>query len=97
MPKKLGFCCYILYSEKHHKYYIGQTSDLTIRLESHNVSGVGTYTCKYRPWTLMVSLETETRKSAIQIERYLKKKPRIFLRRVIEEVDLRYYILERFK
>jgi len=29
-------CCYILFSEKLNKYYVGSTSDIERRLEEHN-------------------------------------------------------------
>ncbi|MGB5818876.1 MAG: GIY-YIG nuclease family protein [Saonia sp.] len=43
------FTVYVLYSESHHKIYIGYSSDLVHRMVSHNEKGTKGYTAKYRP------------------------------------------------
>lgn len=48
----MAFYVYILYSTKADKYYIGQTDNLTDRVERHN-AGYETFTSKYRPWVLL--------------------------------------------
>jgi putative endonuclease len=54
------FYCYILYSEKLDKYYIGSTGDLTRRLGEHNavqnehLSKTGT------PWILKAQIVFES-------------------------------------
>lgn len=63
---------YILRSDadpSHH--YVGLTSDVGRRLISHN-SGASGFTVRYRPWSLVVSLEFTDAKSASRFERYLK-------------------------
>ncbi len=62
---------YILESKKNNKYYIGQTEDLDARLERHN-SGRNRSTRSGRLWKIKFWQEYESRKKAIQIERFLK-------------------------
>jgi putative endonuclease len=66
------FTVYVLYSPKHHKIYIGYTSDLTNRLESHNIYSKKGYTVKFRPWTVLFTEEYHHKKEAIIRERQLK-------------------------
>jgi hypothetical protein len=44
---------YILYSPSADKYYVGQTSDLDLRLQYHNELNPDSYTSKHRPWELV--------------------------------------------
>jgi len=62
---------YILYSESHKRYYIGQTNDLTNRINRHN-SGIEKSTSPYKPWTFIGSLEKTTRSEAVILEKKLK-------------------------
>jgi len=67
-----SFYTYILYSEKHQKIYIGQTSDISTRLEYHNQLGVNTYTSKFRPWELIYFECFATRSESMKREKQLK-------------------------
>ncbi len=67
------FVTYILYSEVIHRYYTGQTEDLSRRLEEHNrgkTSGME----KGIPWKIVYTREFNTRSEAIRLERYIKKR-----------------------
>ena len=66
------FCCYILYSEKIDKYYIGSTSNIEGRLYRHNTSGKG-FTSTGKPWVIKYFEGFETKRQAIQREMQLKK------------------------
>jgi putative endonuclease len=90
------FYVYILFSPSSKKYYIGQTSNLATRLKQHNHLSTNSFTSKYRPWILKISMEFSSRRSAIKVEKYLKKKPRSYIRRVITEADLRKYVIDKF-
>jgi len=45
------FYCYILYSQKLDKFYIGSTGDIEGRIQGHNSSNRG-FTSSGRPWEL---------------------------------------------
>ena len=53
------------------RYYVGLTSELSARLETHN-SGGSVHTRRDRPWQLVVSLEFARVESAVAFERYLR-------------------------
>ncbi len=67
----MKYFCYILLSEKDHRFYFGQTNNLEQRLLQHN-SGKSTYTKKFIPWKLIAYKQTDTRKEAMKLERMLK-------------------------
>ncbi len=62
---------YILYSENHDKYYIGQTNDVKARLERYN-NGLENFTSKYIPWILVGFITKTTRAEAVVLEKKLK-------------------------
>ena len=62
---------YILYTEKHNKYYVGHTDNLERRLNEHN-SGMNQSTKAYVPWKLLGYVEKASRTDAYQLEMKLK-------------------------
>jgi putative endonuclease len=65
------YTVYILFSEKYNKHYTGFTSDLPLRLKSHNGFGRG-WTSKYRPWKLIYDRQFSAKQEAIDYEKWLK-------------------------
>ncbi|MCC7298824.1 MAG: GIY-YIG nuclease family protein [Bacteroidia bacterium] len=65
------FYVYILYTEQHKRYYIGQTQNLENRIVRHN-SGIEKSTAPWKPWELVLSLQKETRSEAMILEKKLK-------------------------
>ena len=64
---------YILYSNTSSRYYVGQTSDIDQRLESHNQGRVKS--TKYGiPWEIALQLDVSTRSEAIILEKQIKKR-----------------------
>ena len=65
----------LVYILKNHeqppRYYIGVTSDLAGRLDTHN-SGGCPHTAKHRPWARHVVLKFADEGHALRFERYLK-------------------------
>jgi putative endonuclease len=53
------------------RHYVGLTSDMENRLESHNHGPCG-YTRSHRPWSLVVSMEFSNEPEAVRFEKYLK-------------------------
>ena len=58
------------------KFYIGQTDDLSTRLENHNRTDKidVKFTRKNGPWTMLWSEAHPTRSAAMQRERQIKRK-----------------------
>ena len=67
----MNFYVYILFSESHNKFYIGQTSDLEQRINRHN-SGYEQYTRPFAPWKLVWYCVKPSRSQAMNLERKLK-------------------------
>ena len=53
------------------RYYVGLTSDVRSRLETHN-SGGSQHTAALKPWELVASIEFASESSAAVFEKYLK-------------------------
>ena len=53
------------------RLYIGLTTDLEKRLKSHNTD-TSTYSKRYSPWELEVSINLKDKKVAEELEKYLK-------------------------
>jgi predicted GIY-YIG superfamily endonuclease len=70
-PKKMNYT-YIIKSIFHpNQSYFGFTSNLKQRLEDHN-SGKSPHTIKYKPWKLEFYCAFNSKKKAINFEKYLK-------------------------
>ena len=67
------FYCYIIYSVKIDKFYVGQTEDLDSRLIQHN-SALSIYTSKTSDWQMVYSEKFDTRELALKREVQIKKK-----------------------
>jgi putative endonuclease len=65
------FWVYILYSEKTDRYYVGQTNNITDRLERHN-EGRNKATKAGMPWVLVHTETYGTRSEAVQRETQIK-------------------------
>ena len=66
------FVVYILFSEKHTKTYVGFTSNLIARFNSHNYLETKGYTIKFRPWKVIHVEFYFTKKEALLREKYFK-------------------------
>ena len=73
MPKEI--CCYIIFSEKIGKFYIGACQDsLDKRIEKHNNSAYGNhrFTSQTDDWKLFLKINTIDYSHAIRLERKIK-------------------------
>lgn len=69
----MDYCCYIIYSAKIDRYYIGHTDNIDKRLLQHN-SGLSSFTAKANDWILAFKQVFETREQARNREMEIKKK-----------------------
>jgi putative endonuclease len=67
------FITYILHSQKINKFYTGQTSDLDRRVDEHN-RGKTPFMASGIPWILVFSKEHHSKKEAIKLEKFIKKR-----------------------
>ena len=82
------FFVYVLFSEKLHQSYTGQTSDLSERLTQHNL-GLSQSTQRGIPRQLVYSEIIATRSEAVQRARYCKTgRGRDELRRLVADTEV---------
>ena len=78
------YTVYILKSELHDRFYIGQTSDIDKRFIRHN-RGYVKFTKPYIPWSLVYVEEFKTRKESVSRELQLKRwKSKIKIKELID-------------
>ena len=88
---------YILYSEKHDKYYVGHTRDMSKRLIRHNEKTENKFTTKYRPWKLVLTIQVKTRSLAMAIEKYIKgRKSKKYIISLLNDKNKLNQLKERF-
>ena len=63
---------YVLKSDAYNRIYIGQTENLSKRMERHNQGWVKS-TKPYRPWKLLFFEEVDSREHALKRERFWKQ------------------------
>ncbi|MBU4421633.1 GIY-YIG nuclease family protein [Candidatus Parcubacteria bacterium] len=79
------YYCYILQSQKNNHYYIGSTSDIVNRLDSHN-KGCVRSTKRDIPWDLVYKKNFESRGEAMKKEKQIKSwKSRKAIERLISK------------
>jgi putative endonuclease len=66
------FYTYVLYSSFYDKIYIGFSSNVNKRLDSHNSDINRGWTKKYKPWKLVHCEEFSTKREAMSREKELK-------------------------
>ena len=69
----MTYSVYILYSDSLDQYYIGQTKDLSIRIEQHRM-GRSSSTKRASDWIVVYKEEFETRADAMRREKFIKNK-----------------------
>ena len=83
----MSFYVYILASRRNGTLYIGMTDDLIRRVWEHRTGVVPGFTRKYRTKMLVWYEQHETRETAFQRERQLKKWNRAWKLELIERVN----------
>ncbi len=90
-------CCYIIYSEKLNKFYIGASQEsIEVRIEKHNNHEYGNhrFTAKAIDWVLFIKIETDNYAHAIRLERKIKSmKSKKYIENLKEYPDLIQKIL----
>jgi len=77
---------YIIYSKKINRYYIGETPDVTIRINLHNQHYFKrNFTKASSDWELRLSFECETKSEALFLEKFIKRmKSKVFIKKTIK-------------
>jgi len=83
----MSFFVYILASRRNGTLYIGMTDNLARRIWEHQTGAVGGFTRKYGVKTLVWYELHQSRESAFQRERQLKKWKRVWKLQLIERLN----------
>ena len=93
--------CYILYSPKLDRFYIGVTNEsLSDRIEKHILSTYGNhrYTSTTDDWKAYYQIECIDFNQAINIERHLKRmKSKIYLQNLLKYPEITEKLLSKYK
>jgi len=90
---------YIIFSSSAHKFYIGETLNITERLEKHNSGAyANAFTSQTNDWTIQATIECQNRTQALQIEKHIKSmKSKVYIENVIKYSEMRDKLINRFK
>lgn len=93
------FFVYILYSTVADKYYTGYSVDPNARLNEHNEGRYeGSYSSVVSDWELRLTIECESKKQALQIERHIKRmKSRVYIQNLIKYPEMREKLVLKYK
>jgi putative endonuclease len=81
---------YILYSSKHNKNYTGHTSNLILRIASHNIFGKD-HTSKFRPWEVIHLEFYDDKITAMKREKYFKAgRGNILKKNIINDFNINF-------
>ena len=94
----MNHCCYILYSKKLNRYYIGYSSDLDIRLVFHEKSEPRKFTYNASDWKLYYKIDCKSKSQGEAIEGHIKRmKSRIYIENLIKYPEITTKLLEKYK
>ena len=78
-------CVYILFSEKLHRFYIGQTTNFNQRMSFHKSAESSKFTGKADDWELFLRIDCQSKKQAIAIEAHIKRmKSSTYIRNLVK-------------
>src|SRR5688572_2500572 len=98
MPEAFFFMhyCYTIYSAQLDKYYVGETSDFSNRIEMHN-SGFSTFTSKAKDWKLHLLIPCPDKVVALKIEAHIKSmKSRKYIEDLGRYPEMHSKLINRF-
>jgi len=93
--------CYILYSEKLDRFYIGSTIlQPEERLHSHLVSfyGQSKFTAKASDWKLFYDIACDSKEQALRIEMHIKRmKSKVYIRNLLKYPEISQKLLIKYR
>ncbi len=89
MPKP---CCYILFSQKLNRFYIGATADsLENRIEKHLSKAFGNhvFSAKANDWQIFFMIPCDTFDHAVRVEQHIKRmKSSVYIRNLAKYPEM---------
>ncbi|MFZ5553095.1 MAG: GIY-YIG nuclease family protein [Bacteroidota bacterium] len=95
------FCCYILFSKKLNRYYVGAChNDLSERIKKHNEHFYGNlrFTSRASDWELFLTLEVSDYPEATRIEKHIKAmKSKIYIENLKKYPEMTEKLKNKYK
>jgi putative endonuclease len=89
---------YILYSAKLDRFYVGFTTNLTVRMEFHRNALPHNFTAKADDWLVYFSFECKTKGQALKIEKHIKRmKSRNYIKNLKSYPEMVEKLLRRYE
>ncbi len=93
----MKYFVYILHSVKLNRYYIGQTSNITKRMEFHRKSASYKFTGKADDWEIFLSFECESKQLSLKIESHIKRmKSKVYIENLKRYPEMIFKLKEKF-
>ena len=89
---------YILHSVKINRFYIGYTSDITLRLEFHANAENRKFTYNADDWNLFYTIECQSKPQALAIEKHIKAmKSKVYIENLKNYPEIKEKLLQKYK
>ena len=91
--------CYIIFSESLCKFYIGETQNVSERLEQHNNGYFkNSFTSKAKDWEIFLILKCSDIVQARKIEKHIKSmKSSVYIKSLKKYPELQHTLLQRYE
>ena len=88
---------YILFSKTLNRFYVGETSDLELRLEKHSQKHYKySFSAKAQDWKLIFHKKFLRKEDAVYLEQFIKRmKSKKFTQKIIEKPEILDDILHK--
>ncbi len=88
---------YILYSSSVDKFYVGETTDVTFRLNLHNTHEFNaSFTKIATDWEIKLTFENSEKSNILFLEKFIKKmKSKVFIQKIVENPEILNDILSK--
>ena len=95
----MNYCVYILYSSKTEGYYIGETHEITQRMNFHNDASINSNSTKRGiPWELYFQIPVKNRIQARKIESHIKRmKSKVYIENLKKYSGMSEKLKEKYK
>ncbi len=88
---------YIIYSKTLDAFYIGESPDVSVRLQQHNNHYFKrNFTKAANDWEVLLKHQCETKSQALYLEKFIKRmKSKVFIKKVISQPEILKDILKK--
>nr|WP_321229508.1 GIY-YIG nuclease family protein [uncultured Psychroserpens sp.] len=94
----MNYCVYILSSEKINRFYIGYSSNLTVRLLFHENPEKRKFTYNADDWIVYYKIDCISKSQGLAIEAHIKRmKSKIYIQNLLKYPEITLKLLLKYK